>query len=254
MTTKIPFRRTISNRDTFSYPDYLKEEISLLSIDKNFSRLIGSASYRIAKYPSDIDIFEEVTRCCTKEDEINFFVNGIKQVVKNIINKKYHWFLELKCGTFDKFNLNIGTYQNGYFIINHQFVKIMNDYFMVGLISLTEINEINEISKTKRPGQVEFEVVSKIVRDHYIVRWTANEVLDGIKHLEDGSILTLEEAVNHVGQINIEIIAVVNNKITDLSNYFILTYQNKDGQRTVINLPLNTYDDFYNFFLEGLKK
>lgn len=249
----IPLKRLISNKNDINYPDYLKEEIFLLSIDKDFSRLIGSASYRIAKYPSDYDIFEQVNGCCSEEEVINFFINGIKKIVRDVVNKKNHWFLELKCGTDERFNLNIGTYLNGYFTINKIFVDTMNFYYLQGLVSREEITEINNINKMNRPGKLEFEIASKILRNHYILRWEAKEVEKEIKIIGDYSI-KLYDAVKSVSPINIEIIAIVNNRVTDLSNFFILTYQDSKGKIYAINIPLKTYDEFYTFFLENLKK
>lgn len=248
-----PFSRIIANKNKLNYPDYLNQEIALLSVNKDYSNLIGSASYRFAKYPSDYDIFEEINVCCSEEQLVNFFVKSIKRIVNDVINKKYHWFLELKCGNDPRFKLNIGKYYSGYFIINHEFVKVMNNYYLQNLISQEEINEINRVSKMAKPGQLEYEEISKIVREHYVIRWNAKEVLSGMKNI-NGLIIKLEQAVKDVSQINIEILAIVNDKVTDLSNFFILIYKDEFGKLHVINLPLGAYEDFYNFFSENLKK
>lgn len=252
MYHNIPFRRIIENKNIYSYPDYLNEEISLLSIDKNYSQLIGSASYRIAKYPSDYDIFEQVTVCCSEKELVDFFITNIRRIINNILNKKYHWFLELKCGTDPRFKFQL-TYSNGYFNMSKEFYDTMNLYYSLNLINQEEINEITRIYKMYNAGQLEYEQISKIIRDHYILRWNSSEVKSGIKKI-NGISIKLEDAIKDISQINIEILAILNDKVTDLSNFFVLVYKDVSGKMHAINLPIGSYDDFYNFFIENLKK
>lgn len=250
----LSFERLISNKDKSSYPEYLNDEILLISINKDRSQLIGSASYKIAKYPSDYDVFERVLACCSKEDIIKFFVKNIKQVVSNIVQKKNHWFMELKCGLDKRYNLNFGVYTNGYLKISQSFIDRVQKLYDRELLSDKEMNEMQHIIHMSKPGQLEFEQLTKILRDHNVIRWNAKEVLAGYKILPGNKKLTLAEAASDVSQINIELIAVVDNKITDLSNFFVLGYRNTEDKLYFINLPKDAYEDFYNFFLENLRK
>lgn len=250
----IPFDRIISDKPESAYPDYIKDEIMLISINKDYSKIIGSASYKIQKYPGDIDIWEGIEKCCSKEEVIDFFVKNIKRIVRNILNKKNHWFMELKCGLDKRFDLNPGVYNHGYFIMDRGFVGQAMLLFNAGLLSQDEIDEIIRIDKMGNSGQLEYETLKTLLRKHLVVRWSANEVLQGYKILPGNIQLQLEEAVSQRSQINIELIAVVNNKITDLSNFFVLAYRDSVGNVFMINLPQESYDDFTEFFKDNLKQ
>ena len=94
-------------REKNSYPRILNDKIKLLSFNSNDSTLIGSASYKIQKYPADIDLYEQVKKCCSKDDAIEYFYLGIKNIVNNINQKQYHWVMEVKCGIDDRFDIEI---------------------------------------------------------------------------------------------------------------------------------------------------
>lgn len=249
----IPFDRIISNKTKLSYPDYINEEIMLISINKDYSKIIGSASYRIQKYPGDIDLYEGIEKCCSMKDTIDFFVKNLKRIVKNVIDKKNHWFMELKAGLDTRFDINVGFYNHGYFILDPEFILKAKILFDKGLFSREEMELIISIYKNGNRRQYEYETLKTLLRNHIIVRWKANEVLQGYKILPGNVKLTLEEAIKQKSQINIELIAIVNNKITDLSNFFVLAYKDSENNVFMINLPQESYENFIDFFQENLK-
>jgi hypothetical protein len=97
------------------------------------------------------------------------------------------------------------------------------------------------------------EMIQKILRSHYIVRWSMNDIFNGFKILPGGINLTLEDALTHKSQINIELLAIVNNKITDLSNYFVLMFTDSSGKEMAVNLQQSTITDFINYFKKNLQ-
>jgi hypothetical protein len=242
MYRNIPFKKIIEDKPISSYPDYVINEIKLISINKNNSFPIGSYSYKAAKYPSDIDIFEIVNRCCNKESVIKLFISGIRDIVRNISNSKWHWFLELKAGIDEQFNLDLN---------DPNFIEWINDLFKKQLLPQDEYNKISSLMM--EGTNIANEMIQKILRSHYIVRWSMNDIFNGFKILPGGINLTLEDALTHKSQINIELLAIVNNKITDLSNYFVLVFTDSSGKEMAVNLPQSTITDFINYFKKNLQ-
>lgn len=249
----IPFQQIIANRPFESYPEDIKHELELLTINKDNYTIIGSASYKIQKYPSDLDLHEVIELCCNEDNVVNFFVRELKKIVKKVISKRTHYFIELKCGIDNRFFISPGEYNNGYFKLDPDFFNHIKRLFNSGLISNEEAKLINNIKNMNNPGKLEYEQLLKLLRDHYVIRWNAQEVIKGFKILPGKIKITLDECVRQKSQINIEIISLINGKFTDLSNFFILSYTDKDGNIYQINLPQESYTNFQEFLTDGLK-
>lgn len=236
-------------RNKQSYPKILNDEIKLLSFDKNNSVLIGSASYKIQKYPADIDLYEQVIRCCSKEDAIEYFLLGIKSIVNNIRMKDNHWVIEVKCGVDDRYDI----INNGYELSVDELYKFL--YENVNILKIEDYEKLNELAMylDNNPSHDIIDEIYKILREYYIIRWSANDILLGslVKH---GKKFYLEDCVDTHSPINIEEIAVVNNKFTDLSNFYVVMFHDKLTDKDyVINFPQEYLEDGKKFVINGLK-
>jgi hypothetical protein len=231
------FTEVISTKPQSSYPEDILQEFALVSIDKKNSFPIGSYSYRIQKYPSDIDMLEEVVGCCSVSEVVNEFTKNLQKIVEILLSKQNHYFMEIKAGLDERFLIDMDNLEN-------------------------VINKVNELRKQELISNEEYQVIidsqnlneiDKILRDHYVIRWTADEVLKGEKLLPGGGMITLQQAMRQKSKINIEIIAYVNGRFIDVSNFFILVLNNPGGPEQVINLPQDIYDNFDDYFVGTLK-
>lgn len=238
------------------YTNEVQDEINLLSIKKDNTQIIGSASYAISsRYASDLDLFENVDVCCSKEDAVQVFLTGIQTIVNNVLRTKYHWFIEVKVGLDERYPEYVGHMDKGKYIIDKQFEFIANELIVKNLIYEDEAHVIEHIFSKNKPDQVDFETVMKIMREHRILRWTAEEILSAYKVLPGGSSIGLREAIPQKSQINIEIAAIVEGKLIQVSNFFVLSYHSKkSNKRYVINLPQESVDSIEEFFVNNLKK
>jgi hypothetical protein len=235
--------RLLSDKPKSSYPDYITNEINLVSFNKENSIPIGSFNYRAAIYPGDIDIFEYVKRCCNEKDVINYFTEKIREIVINIIGKRNHWFLELKAGLDERYKIDINDFH---------FIEKINELYLNNLLNKKEYDNISSSYNNK--SELGKEIIEKVLRNRLIIRWTSDEVIHNDKILPGGIHINVQSVLLHKSQINIETLAVVNNKITDISNFFVLIASDKDGNNIVINLSQELLTDFYHFFSNGLKK
>lgn len=226
-----------------AYPRILNDEIKLLSFDKENSTLIGSASYKIQKYPADIDLYEQVITCCNKDDAIEYFYLGIKNIVNNIRLKSTHWMIEVKCGLDDRFDIiNNVTQQN----LDNFLRKSINILSMKDYDDLKQLNTIN--------SKLNMEKINNILREYYIIRWSSDEILLGWK-VKQNKKFYLKDCIDTKSPINIEVIAIVDNKFTDLSNFYVVMFHDKITDTDyVVNFPQSYLTDGKKFVIEGLKQ
>lgn len=240
----------------------VRRELALISINPDNSRLIGSLSYRIQKYAADEDAIEHVTDCCTEEDVVNIFIKGLKKMVSNY--QKYslgdRWFVELKAGKNPILDVNVSKMTIGQIkdvIVNRNFKVAMHPHNF----SLLQEIVIYKEDQTERKNDSKFtkcelEIFNSILRVDLILRWNANEIKKGYKEIDIGlqkkAKYYLNEALHKTGAVNVEAIAIINNSITDISNYFVLTFRDSAGKLYAINLPQKTIDHFSEYMVSSL--
>jgi hypothetical protein len=232
---KIPFKDLVSNKLQSSYPDYALENFHLVSINQDNAMPIGTYSYAYTMYPSDYDVFEQISKGHNTDEVVDFFERSLKHLIQNIMSKQYYWILEVKVGIDDRYNFKI-TDKDAMIRIR----CLMNHALFT-----------NEDIKIFSEGDEELS--NELLRKYSVLRWSPQEILDGQKLLPGHKYISLNHAIRAKSQINIEIIALINNKFTDLSNFFVLTYTDKLGNEHAINLSQDSITNFTKFFQNNLK-
>jgi len=242
------------------YPEFVKNEIKLYTIDKEneATKVIGSYSYKSGN-ASDIDFMEALYRD-KKQDVVKMFKSGIKRVTKAVHKAPKNYFVEVKLGLDHLYDVRIGTCSNNKFTADPDFFTLMNMYHAKHLIDDSEMNYICDLyEKTEPMDQKAFEKVSAIIRKHRILRWTHTEIARGNKLLKDfdGNVYkyTIEDGVNEISNINIEGITITKGNIySDISNFFTIGCENEAGEIISVNMPSESTIDFIAFRNDNLKK
>lgn len=236
-------RNFFETKSRGSYPKILNDEIKLLSFNPDDSVLIGSASYKIQKYPADIDLYEQVRTCCSKEDAIEYFTAGIKNIVHNIKSKMYHWVIEVKCGIDSRYDVNVNN--------KNDIFEFLERNKKENLMSPDDIDTIEILLRDYDSRAIE--ELEDIFRQYKILRWTALEVEAG-EMVRNRKKFYFEECVDTISPINIEVIAIVDGKFTDLSNFYVVMFYDKlSGKDYVVNFSDKYLDEGINFVINGLK-
>lgn len=155
-------------------------------------KIMGSNSYRGSLYGSDIDLFTNMKG--TKEEAIWIFFKKlfIKQKEQNTF-----LFMDFKAGLDNRLVYNDGD-------------KI-SKYVSNPLIP-TKIKK--EILNTK--GDIQY----NLIRSLYVLRWTADEIIDGKKTLIDGTTKSFVDALEDDTIIKLDVAIVVNNLFVDLTEVY----------------------------------
>src|SRR5580698_2744175 len=115
------YNALISTKPYESYSKDQMENIKLLSTTKhgNLAVPYGSATYRIQKYPGDLDLHEVFKGNESVDGVIKKFEKVLKKIVKDISQHKIHYFSEMKVGLDNRYDVDLGEIHNGIFNINY---------------------------------------------------------------------------------------------------------------------------------------
>jgi len=231
----------IEQKSFDSYPESIKKEIKLISFTKDrLATPFGSFIYRIQKYPGDIDLIESFEDCCDVQDVVTKFAKSLKKIVKNMIKQRTHYFSEFKAGLDKRFDIDIGEFKSGIYVPNRNLKNISQDLFYRELLTNEELDIINFI--LNKVGSVnlngdDYDIIFNILREHRILRWTSNEILQGYKLLLGGLKKSLINALAEHSDVKIDMISLINGRFIEVTNYLMLAYLD-EGEVHPINLDI----------------
>lgn len=211
----------------YNYEQYGKET---LVYDNWF--LIGSFGYKQQKYWGDMDLRENIVFCCDEGSSVRAFIFVIRKIIQRYINNDKQWFKELKCGIDDRYSFVNPKEYFSYLTIDNftddQIKDKIKKLLSEKAIDKLDYEEILRLLKVPKRKEKEYkcarERILEIFRKYYIVRWNASEVLNGHKMLYGNYRLDLVDAIRAKQAINLECIAIINNQLLDVSNFYVLTY------------------------------
>lgn len=132
---KISNADLFANRDTNLYTDDEKKYIELLSVkNDSFVLPIGSFTYKIQKYPSDIDINQTVI---IRNNNFGNILNSLKLIVSEIINSPLVYFADFKAGFDDRYE----PWDREYYIIRWNPDEILKGFKVLPEGKIITLNE-----------------------------------------------------------------------------------------------------------------
>lgn len=245
-----------------AYPKEVLKEIKLMSFrkvkrdvscsrtdfeDKLGADPFGSFVYRIQKYPGDVDLLEEFGDCGTKESVAKKFQRALQKVVKTVLKSRNHYYSEFKAGNNRYFDPRfIGKLEKGVFYPNFKNINIfLKSDSKYHFFSDSERKILEDISNREgdKFNQNEYDVAYGVLRKHYVLRWSAKDVLNGYITVKDKTVhkITLLESLmtnypdNH---IKLDVIVNFEGRFVEVTNYVMLTLI-KDGKTHPINIDFS---------------
>lgn len=242
----LSFEEIVATKPLKSYSKEQIQNIKLLSTNKHhLAQPFGSSTYKIQKYPGDLDLYDVFLKCCSIDEVIRKFETIIVKIATDIKNEKLHYFSEFKAGLDNRYDINIGSIKNGTFDINRKEVKNKSKkLFEKNLLNKNEYFIITQILdkdlKFTLNGD-DYDVLHYIFRNRKIVRWSLEDILQRYIILPDNTLLTLYNALHIQTHVKIDMITYINGKFTEVTNFYILI-ENKNGHIYNINLDYNFLD------------
>jgi hypothetical protein len=218
------------------YGEDIDRIIDLLSFNPEKVFIAGSFGIRSMKYASDIDMIEPV-------DYSTSLLKQFKNKIKQINNTDGVYLGDIKIGQVDEWEIIDDTayIEKGKiygYSLNDAREKVSN-LKRENIITNEEAKQYMRLIKTN-PSPEELGIIKKEVRPH-ILRWTASEIMKGVKSYR-GRTFKLSEAFL-MGLVKVDIITFLSNgRITEAS---IIYDVRKKGLRKN-NFTINPIRSFMN--------
>jgi hypothetical protein len=234
------YQKYIEHKPESAYTQKMRDEIRLLSVSKDQLAVpFGSIIYRIQQFPADLDLLENVFYRGNEKDVIDRFVKEIQSIVYEIEHLRLHYYSEIKAGLDNRYDINIGELKFGKWIKNLELKDSINELNDKKLLPLDDYKLL--MKAIKGVSSNNYDVTYKILRDHRILRWTADEILAGKKHVL-GKTFDLHEAVATANTLlKIDELTLLQGKFAEVTNVYYLARVDKNSKFHNINSPnLNT--------------
>lgn len=145
---------------------------------------VGSVKFKVHKYPSDIDIFERVVKCCTINDVRLSLAFNIQQIIRKVMENKNILFGDFKAGYDQRYDIYLGEEYMGEIVDYNQDIARLEFLNLKhqGLITNKEYNKFRELlQKNMTIGQ--FEKLKNYLNEFRVLRWNPEEILRGYKEV-----------------------------------------------------------------------
>lgn len=217
---------------------------------------VGTFKYQIFKYPSDIDIFEEIETCCDKITAKMTAANNIQQIIQKIIDDQDAIFIDFKAGYDLRFKIDTGLINDEIVGYYPEFIKRdINNLFDAELLSRNEKDKLIYLVK-EEPNIFDIIELNEALRDYWVIRWTVEEILLGYKFLPGNLRIYLDDAISQGSIVKLDIIDYLEGRYTEVSNFLLITMKDKFGQRIILSEEFGEYGqslllDVYKYWIDN---
>lgn len=234
--------KLVEVKDWKSVNKEILKGINIVSVHSDNIVPFGSWTYKSQLYPGDVDLIEVEEKCCSLDSALNIFTKYVQKVVKNILKNKKYYLADIKAGFDYVYKLDsLGSLtfdSKGKAIIRdfdkNKFLVEIKQLYMNKLLSRSETTKLLKLGKLKI-NQKSFEEIYKMLREKWLLRWSAQEILKGKKVLIGGRIKKLKDAINEPTLTKVDMITMINGKFIEFSNVFVFYLVDKKGERKLLN-------------------
>lgn len=196
-------------RDLESYPENLRFVLDQITINET-PKVVGSSSYITHKYPSDVDVFDNLTVSLSREKAAKFYAKQIQYIAQKIKIDNKLYLLDFKAGIDTRFDLdlNLDIKQKEIFI---------DKIYLEKLISKNEHQELFKVIENN-------EKLKELIKNLKTVRWTLDEMITGKKILRSRNHLTLVNAVTQNSVIKLDVLSWILYRFQSAEVFFYFKY------------------------------
>ncbi len=254
MLNSLPISRYLETKPLESYPIELLQDMKMVSFFKDeLATPFGSYIYRMQKYPGDVDLLEHFQDCCSVDEVVDKFIKALHRVVKDILASKQHYFSEFKTGIDHRYDIDIGECTNGVYLIDPYLYTISMELFNRKLLDDNEIEKIAYIINNGIDNGDAYDIIYNIYRNRRVLRWSANEILRGYKMIGKMK-KTLYDSLHDETHVKIDMLAYINNRYIEVTNFIGLEVRQENGEVYHINIDLNENHDIKKYLPIEIEK
>jgi hypothetical protein len=220
------------------------DAIETIMLDKRYPpKLVGSFNYVVHEYPADIDMFEYYEGCCSTQEVARQVVVKIQDMIRRIATKRLTYLGDFKAGVDKRYAINIGEH-DGIRVkhYNTEHIKTRIRYLHnENLLTDDEIMEWLSLV-VPSPSYLQHAALDKAVRSRYVLRWTSDEVLAGVKKLPLEHEITLEDALLMRTIVKVDMWMQLHGRFTEITNWMLICAKDTRGRKTFLSEKPDKYE------------
>lgn len=210
-------------KDPKSYTSDIRKAINLVSVNPKESSAFGSFIFKAQSYPSDIDVIESISDCCSEKKVIEKMYNILLDLVDRVSKTSGYFMSEIKAGKDNVYNVDVGKRVRNSFV-GYDYEHVSDSVNSLIDSKLLDSSDVAVLSKLVLPtiNIDQFDELKEFFRLKSTVRWTSEEIIQGYKMLPGKRILTLLAAISQKGVVKIDVISPIDGKYIEVTNFFIM--------------------------------
>jgi hypothetical protein len=239
---KFNFKDATKVRKYDTLPNEVKRAIRVISINHDNIILFGSFIYKSQLYPADIDLTESDVHCCDRDENVKYFVSKLQEVVKRIICSDDDYYLgDIKAGLDELYKINIGELKYSKLgvprLIGYDAKRIrgrLQELHILGYLTDDEVNELYNLANDNIT-QGQFETLYAKLREKWLLRWTGDEILKGVKLLSNHRKKKLSDAIQEDTLTKIDMWHNILGKFLEITDVYSFYSRNQNGKMETLN-------------------
>jgi len=226
--------RYIQTKSLAEVPKDVLKDVRLVSLsDQEQGIPFGSYMNRIADVFGDIDVIQLVDNFKSASEIGPKTAKAIQEMVRQVDKAHNRWFSEFKAGIDERYFFDIGQLLEGRYYMAEDLLKRSERLYKDNMLTQNEIGLIKTVSKKIIKNGDDYDMVFNLFRDHYVLRWTQDEVLQGYKMLPKNKKYKLENAVTDRAAVKIDVI-MFEDRFMEVTNFMTIAYK-KNGKLVPVN-------------------
>ena len=223
--------------------------INLVTIQEDI-KPVGSQKFKVARYPGDIDLMEEVEHCCTIEDATKKIAKSIQKIARDIKETTNIYMGDFKAGLDVRYiplRNAMGEINEYGKVINYDPERLQNILIKLRNKRLITNHDFTKLTRlvVKKPSAYQWTTLFKISKEYWVLRWSIDEVIEGKKDLgikiAEKKTMTLESALRYNTITKLDLWAPVDGRFTEITNFINISYMNKQGKVIPVSPGLARY-------------
>ncbi len=218
----------IQMKDVDMFPNELYNDVKTISLSE--SKLgdrraipFGSFINRVSEYYGDIDNIQVFTSPLHRKQLGVKIAKELQEIVHKVLTKG-NYYSEIKAGQDERYLFDIGELSDNVYTISKELVTKMKSSQLSELLTDVDMQAIwNVIRKPqhKRTGD-DYDIVHNILRHHYILRWTASEIYDGVKE-QSNKKFYLKDIIYVESPIKVDMIVITKEgRFLEVTNFIVV--------------------------------
>lgn len=207
----------IRAKNPSQFSDQLKFVLDQITINEN-PKVVGSSAYTVHKYPSDVDVFEQVfVEAQSKEQALTFLTNSFQTMAKRLIIQKEKIFMnDFKAGLDERFDVEIPEEE----LARQQLVVDLGNKYN---LNHKTVKKLFCAASNKNAFE-------EHLRQLKVLRWSLEELIAGVKTLIGHHKITLKDALDMNTIVKIDTIAWISGRFQAVEAFYNLNWINEDGE------------------------